>query len=69
MHTIHLYIVDIFPYRLDSVNLTEFGLVGRNYVIDTITHLSPMCHYRMLVIYCINPPLKVWNKKDIKGSH
>ena len=41
------------PSRLNSVNLTEFSLVGRNSITitDTVTHISPMNYNRMLVIY------------------
>ena len=68
MHMINLYIMNIFPSRLYSVNLTIFGLVRSNDVTDTFTHSSPVYCYRMLVLYCSNIPLKVMNNSDWRKS-
>ena len=45
-----------FLSRLNSVNLTVFGLVSSNAVTNTIIYLSPTYHYIMLVITVLSYP-------------
>ena len=39
MQTIHLYIMDILPHRLNPVNFNEFSLIRKNSVTSTVTHI------------------------------
>ena len=60
--------MDIFPYRLNSANLTGFDLFSRISVANTVTFFPPMYHYIMLVICCSKLLLEVYKKRASKGS-
>ena len=62
-HVDHTFIYDgYFPIQ------TEISLVRGDYIANTITYISPMYHYIMLVICCSKLLLEVYKKRASKGS-